>query len=77
MSKVIDEVIEEQKRQYEKWGEQNHDPFKYLSILVEEVGEVAKAILEHDTEMIGIELIQTAAIAVSFVECLDRKGEDK
>lgn len=77
MSNVIDEVIEEQKRQHEIWGEQNHGSFKYLSILVEEIGEIAKAILEHDTENIRVEVIHSAAIAISFVECLDRKGEDK
>ena len=80
---VIGEVINERKRQDEKWGEQNHHPTKYLLILNEEVGEANKAIcdsMDFSTDRIfknGIEnyreeLIQVAAVAIAAVECIDR-----
>ena len=76
---VLEEVIEERVCQEQKWGEQNHDPFKWATILGEEVGEVSRAILEmhfgEDPAMVAdirAELIQVAAVAVAFAECLDR-----
>ncbi|KKL71379.1 hypothetical protein LCGC14_2095540, partial [marine sediment metagenome] len=39
-------VLKEQLRQITKWGIQNHDPCFWLTILAEEFGEVAEAILE-------------------------------
>ncbi len=77
-------VIEERLRQDKKWGEQNHDPFLYLTILGEEYGETCKAALElrfktdPETEAercahLREEAVQTAAVALAIVECLDRK----
>lgn len=79
------EVTLERARQDRLWGTQNHDPFKWLSILGEEVGEANKAANDaHDwKDSMGnkrwgdlknyrTELIQVAAVAVSMVECLDR-----
>jgi len=43
---VLVEVLQERKRQEEKWGQQNHPPIEYCAILGEEVGEVNKAALE-------------------------------
>ena len=43
--KVLDEVRAERARQDAKWGEQNHRPFTYLTVLMEEVGEAAQAAL--------------------------------
>jgi NTP pyrophosphatase (non-canonical NTP hydrolase) len=79
MVSALEDVIEERVRQEQKWGVQNHDPFKWAAVLGEEVGEVNKAILEmhfgEDPAMVAdvrAELIQVAAVAVAFVECLDR-----
>lgn len=81
---VFDEVMKERDRQDAKFGIQNLNPFKYQSILVEEVGEVAKATNDsydwkrqqwkHKKLMTDMrtELIQVAAVAVAMVECLDR-----
>ena len=82
-NKVINEVLAERKRQDSFWGEQNHNPVKYLLILNEEVGEANKAICDHiDFSNDSIfekglkeyrnELIQVAAVAIAMVECLDR-----
>ena len=43
---IIQDVIAERRRQDTMWGVQNHDDFVWLTILSEEVGEVAEAILE-------------------------------
>lgn len=78
---VLSEVQEERRRQDKKWGEQNHTPPEWLSILGEEFGEVCKAVCEAhfsgyestgNWENYRTELIQLAAVAVAMVECLDR-----
>jgi NTP pyrophosphatase (non-canonical NTP hydrolase) len=72
VQKVLAEVAAERARQDHKWGEQNHeDAFWYL-ILGEEVGEVAKATLDSVQEL-REELIQVAAVAVSWIEAIDRR----
>ena len=70
-------VALERKRQTEKWGEQNHDVFVWLSILSEEIGELAQAAL-HDkfggraAGTLKNELTQVAAVAVQWLEQLER-----
>jgi hypothetical protein len=76
-TEAIEEVIIERKRQDEKWGEQNHDPAKWLAILGEEFGEVCKAVCERlyaagSNSEYRIELIHVAAVAVAMAECYDR-----
>ena len=41
-SKAIEEIVKERIKQNEKWGEQNHLPFEWMPILMEEVGEASK-----------------------------------
>lgn len=58
------------------------DPMRYL-VLAEEVGEVARAILERPTivhlgdplpdEHLRAELVQVAAVAVAFIEAIDER----
>ncbi len=80
---VLNEVHLERFAQEQKWGQQNHEPARYLAILAEEFGEVAKEVVEFtwagDPEVrrqrlqnMRKELIQTAAVAVAMVEALDR-----
>lgn len=74
------DVLGERVRQDAKWGEQNHDPFAWIAILVEEVGEFAQAALEcgglqRAGPAIGRmreEAVQVAAVALAIVECIDR-----
>ena len=70
----LQDIMEERARQDRKWGEQNHPNLYWLGILVEEVGESAKAIIEDDSENIEKELVQVAAVAVAWLECIKRKG---
>ena len=81
-------VATERIKQNAKWGEQNHDSLKWFAILAEEFGEVANAINEefptiksqYSQEAIEdnleYELIQVAAVAVAWVECIRRRGRD-
>ncbi|GAB3278403.1 MazG-like family protein [Larkinella harenae] len=80
MRDVLDEVANERKRQEEKWGQQNHAPVYYNAILQEEVGEVAKEVVEYTFAEPGVprlqnirkELVQVAAVAVAMIQSLDR-----
>jgi NTP pyrophosphatase (non-canonical NTP hydrolase) len=75
---ILGEVAEERISQDAKWGEQNHLDFVWCAILGEEVGEVANAILEgtfSDAPLAHVrdELVQVAAVAVAWVEAIDRR----
>lgn len=75
---ALRDVLAERKRQDAKWGEQNHDPFLYLTILGEEYGETCQAALEArfgkgSLGHLRLEAVQVAAVALAIVECLDRK----
>jgi NTP pyrophosphatase (non-canonical NTP hydrolase) len=77
---VLSKIIDEQARQLVKWGEQNHTQMVWLGILAEEFGEVAKEVNElhfrvGNIENLKNELIQTAAVAVSMYESLERNGQ--
>lgn len=83
-SMVMDDIWAETVRQDDKWGadrDQHH--LTWLAILTEETGEVAQAVLQSMThEPKGLrdarnELVQVAAVAVQFIEALDRaiRGE--
>jgi len=82
MSEALEAVIRERIRQDLKWGVQNHDPFIYLAILMEEVGELAQAALQarfggDKAGGLRTEATHTAAVALALAECLDRDAWDK
>lgn len=72
---VFNDISAEMDRQIEKFGIQNHPPEWYLAILMEEVGEAAKAALEthfsypEAKDNYKEELVQIAAVAVSALLC--------
>ena len=78
----LDQIQKERDRQDEKWGEQNHHPLMWFSIIAEEFGELCRAFNEysfddnasHFDEM-ETEAIQTAACCVAMLECIDRLRE--
>lgn len=83
---VIREIIEERSRQDLKWGEQNWIDPAWTSILSEEVGEAAREAndgtwpphdktREESTRRLRKELIQVAAVAVAWIEAIDRRDE--
>lgn len=66
---VIFDAIEEE-RDYQDGLHDNTglDDGKWLAVLLEEVGEVAKALLEGDDLGMNAELVQVAAVAVAWLE---------
>lgn len=74
---VLEEVAAERRRQDELWGEQNHSPAEWITILGEEYGEASRGAYEiwHD-DAIGVnyreELIHTAAVCIAAAESYDR-----
>lgn len=71
--KILEQIRWERQRQDAKWGEQNHKDLFWLGILTEEIGEVAKELLEERDP--AEELIQVAAVAVAWLECIGRGKE--
>ena len=66
---VMEMIAEERQRQDAKWGpDRVLTPMLWLTILMEEVGEVARAILERDWANLLIEIVQVAAVAVAWLE---------
>jgi len=86
MKKAIDLAIAERRRQIEKWGNQsgNH-PFEWMSILMEEVGELAEAVNETcfasphvkpergGNDAILREAVHVAAVALAIAEAVLRQ----
>ena len=66
---IIELIKLERIRQDKKWGSQRELPDRtWLTILVEEVGEIAKATLEHDEANLKEEIIQVVAVCVCWLE---------
>ncbi len=66
-------IHDEGKRQVKKWGVQRRTPFEWLSYLTEEVGELSRAIQEHEYREAPIshvvnEAIQVATLAAKIAE---------
>ena len=72
-------VLLERHKQNKKWGEQNHDAYRWITILMEEVGEVSQAVLQSEfggdkggQKNVHDEMVQVAAVALAMVECCNR-----
>ena len=72
---IVNLILSERKNQDVKWGEQNHNIYKWLAILGEEVGEVNKAALEDKYDDIIDELIQVGAVTIAMIESLERNRQ--
>lgn len=68
----------ERNRQDAKWGGipgvDRRDDHTYAAVLTEEVGECCRAWLERDPASLRDELVQVAAVAVAWIEELERGG---
>ena len=67
-------IIEERKRQDQKWGEQNHNDHYWFLIATEELGEIAKAMQENDSVEFQLEVTQLAAVMFAWMECKFRNA---
>jgi NTP pyrophosphatase (non-canonical NTP hydrolase) len=67
---ALERIRQERQRQFDKWGDQSHhEPLYWLGILVEEVGEIAKAMIEErDPAAITTEIVHAAAVACQMIE---------
>lgn len=81
MAHVYQRIAEERARQmrmwHGSWGDvvnlAAHYPFRALSVLLEEVGEVAKALNEgEEVGVLVLELTQVAAVAVAWLNGLEQ-----
>jgi NTP pyrophosphatase (non-canonical NTP hydrolase) len=74
--RILQEVSRERDRQEVIWDGKSiasvSDPFRCVTILSEEVGEVARAAEKSQRANYREELIQVAAVAVAMVEAHDR-----
>ena len=57
----------ERDNQIELWGHQQHSDEKWMNIIVEELGEAAKAINDDNEEGILEETVQVAALLEAWV----------
>jgi NTP pyrophosphatase (non-canonical NTP hydrolase) len=75
---ILCEISAERDRQDVKWGGvpglERWDDHTYAAVLGEEFGECCKAWLERDAAALREELVQTAAVAIAWVEELDNGG---
>ena len=75
---ILRRVDAERDRQDAKWGGipglERRDDHTYAAVLGEEVGECCKAWLERDVAALRAELVQTAAVAVAWIEEIDNGG---
>ncbi len=67
---LVAKILRERERQDAKWGTDfdGRRDEQWLTILTEEVGEAAKASLEGDEENLIEEIIQCAAVCLSWLE---------
>ena len=74
---IPDEIENELTRQVDKWGVQDHNPWHWLVILMEEVGEASHAICGKSFALDSYreELIHIAAVAQAAAESYDRQKE--
>ena len=74
-TRIFADIIAERKHQDKKFGPARKlGQLKRNAILGEEVGEVARAILERDKENLREELVQVAACCVAWLEEIDAKA---
>lgn len=70
--KIIEEILQERERQIDLWNNDGCHSFDRLyTILGEEVGEIARAILEKDNANLHDELVQVCAVCIKFLQQVD------
>jgi hypothetical protein len=76
---VLKDVACERREQDAKWGVQDHSDIEWSAILGEEIGEACEQVLRGHfggradaLTLLREELVQCAAVAVAWIECIDR-----
>jgi NTP pyrophosphatase (non-canonical NTP hydrolase) len=78
LERVLLAVVEERASQDSRFGQQDHEDLIWGSLLAEELGEVHKAVNDYmfkgaPHRDVRMELVQVAAVAVAWVEAIDRR----
>ena len=76
-ARVYARIDAERDRQDKKWRVQTHGPLYWHAILSEEIGELAKAIIEGKNDEAHVELVQVAAVAVAWLELIESLRPDE
>lgn len=74
---ALDKIAAEDVSQREIWGNQIHHSHRWNTILVEEVGELSKAILEENLVEIEKEAVQVATLALKIGWMAKLQREEK
>lgn len=75
--RIMANIAAERTRQDAKWGIRPGDHPEWFSIMFEEVFEVSKALNDRQPiDELREELIQVAAVAVAWIEGLDRMTDE-
>jgi hypothetical protein len=74
-SDFVNVILNEDQRQRNKWGLQKHSADRWMTILTEEVGEVAEAILEDNEVEIQEEAKQVATVAIKMFVMIQQRRE--
>ena len=77
---ILDQIMKENAMQVDKWGVQSHSAFEWLTYTTEELGELAKAISEHEyrgglKEKVISEAFQVATLALKIAEMFENQEE--
>ena len=76
-AQALEDVLYERLRQDELWGDQSgHADERWLVILIEEVGEVARAMYDEDEGHTYEEIIQCAAVCMAWAEAMQKRRSD-
>jgi hypothetical protein len=80
--RAVVDVLDERRHQDDMWGISNHDPTTWMAILTEAVGKTAQATVQQrfnyprgTKAWIRIKAVHVAAVALAFIECLDRSQQ--
>lgn len=65
---IFTRIAQERERQDNRWGGRLHTGSQWVALLAEELGEVAKAVMEGDVLGYEVELVQLAAVAVAALD---------
>lgn len=83
---VFAAIVAERARQERKWGQAHEhgkgscaspdvDEFVKVAVLTEELGEVARALMDNERENLKTELVQLAACCAAWLELLTEEAQ--
>lgn len=68
---ILDELSEEMLRQHAVYQDMRHPGYKWVTILVKQVGELCDAIIRRNIAQCRHEAIQIAAVGIQIIKAID------